>query len=107
MSDIESKSKESENRRATLVFEYEKDRAKWQLERDHIINQKAEMQEHIDRLERRKDALLRENEKLKSDNKTSKKFLFSNQSNTIGGASTGSSSQSRYNMMTKSSVTGS
>ena len=49
------------------MFEFEKERAKWGLERDHLINQKQEVVEQVDRLERRKETLLRENEKLKND----------------------------------------
>lgn len=58
------------------MFEYEKERAKWQLERDNLIGQKSEMYEQIERLQIRKDQLLRENEKLRAENKGSRKYLF-------------------------------
>lgn len=38
LSENEQKTKEAENRRASMMFEYEKERAKWQLERDNLIN---------------------------------------------------------------------
>ena len=38
--DIEQKCKELENKRSTMIFEFEKERAKWGLERDHILSQK-------------------------------------------------------------------
>ena len=38
--DIEQKCKDLENKRSTMIFEFEKERAKWGLERDHIISQK-------------------------------------------------------------------
>ena len=34
----DNNSKESENRRSTMLFELEKERAKWGLERDHILS---------------------------------------------------------------------
>ena len=40
MSDIEVKCKELENKRSTMIFDLEKERAKWGLERDHLLTQK-------------------------------------------------------------------
>lgn len=40
MVEIENKSKDSENRRSSMLFELEKERAKWGLERDHLVSQK-------------------------------------------------------------------
>ena len=67
LTEVEQKCKELENRRSTMVFEFEKERAKWGLERDHIASQKQEVQEQVDRLQRRQETLLRENEKLKNE----------------------------------------
>lgn len=36
--DFETKYKESENKRNTLTFEHEKERAKWNLEKDYLSN---------------------------------------------------------------------
>lgn len=36
MNEIERKYKEAEQKKSALVFEFEKDKAKWMLERDHI-----------------------------------------------------------------------
>ena len=49
------------------MFDHEKEKAKWNLEKDHILTQKQEVQEHVDRLQRKAEDLLKENEKLKSD----------------------------------------
>lgn len=38
ITDIENKCKELENKRSTMLFEFEKERAKWGLEKDHLIN---------------------------------------------------------------------
>ena len=64
--DLERRCKDAEQRRDALVFEYEKERAKWGLEKDHLINQKAEAQEYAERLEKKKDSLIREVEQQKS-----------------------------------------
>jgi hypothetical protein len=36
MADVEKKYKESEQKKSSLVFEFEKEKAKWMLERDHL-----------------------------------------------------------------------
>lgn len=38
MGEVESKSKETEQKRSAMVFEWEKERARWGLEKDHIVN---------------------------------------------------------------------
>ena len=41
--DIEQKCKELENKRSTMLFEFEKERAKWGLEKDFLSSQKQEV----------------------------------------------------------------
>ena len=36
--DIEQRNKELESKRSSMMFEFEKERAKWGLERDHLLN---------------------------------------------------------------------
>jgi len=43
VSDVEQKCKELENKRSTMIFEFEKERAKWGLEKDFIGSQKIEV----------------------------------------------------------------
>lgn len=43
LNETEKKTKEAEQKKNQLVFEFEKDRAKWMLERDHIENQKNDI----------------------------------------------------------------
>jgi hypothetical protein len=45
MQDIEARNKELETKRSSMIFDHEKEKAKWGLEKDHIINQKQEIQE--------------------------------------------------------------
>ena len=67
ISNLEKRTKEAENYRGQLFLEHEKERAKWALERDHLISQKNDAQDMIERLEKRKEALLRENEKYRTE----------------------------------------
>lgn len=66
LQDAEQKIKELEHNKSQLFLEHEKERAKWALERDHLISQKNEAQDIVDSLEKRKDTLMKENEKLKA-----------------------------------------
>ncbi len=98
------KAKESESRRSSLMFEFEKERAKWQLEKDNLNNIRSELTDQVEKLQLRKDQLLRENEKIRNENKGSRKYLFNNASNlpTSGTSSLGqtqhhgSTSATRY-----------
>lgn len=56
-----------------MIFEHEKERAKWNLEKDHLINSKSEVIENLNKTEKKKDNLLRENEKLKNDARQSRR----------------------------------
>lgn len=62
----EQKIKDLEHNKGQLFLQHEKERAKWALERDHLISLKNEAQDIVDSLEKRKETLLRENEKLKA-----------------------------------------
>lgn len=69
LNDIEQKFRESESKRSTLVLEHEKQKAKWNLEKDHLANQKNDLQDVITKLEKQKENLLRENENIKTKTK--------------------------------------
>ena len=73
--DIEQKYKEVENRRSSLIFEFEKERAKWNLDRDHLVNMKNELQDQVEKLEKKKEFLLRENEKLKNEQRATRRSV--------------------------------
>jgi len=73
--EYEVKLRELENRKNMQVFEHEKEKAKWQLEKDHLLSHNNELQEALNTIEKKKDSLLRENEKLKSETKASKKSM--------------------------------
>ena len=65
--EYEKRAKDAEHMRSQQFLENEKERAKWNSERDYLISKQHEDQDMVDRLEKRKEALLRENEKLRSD----------------------------------------
>lgn len=63
----EQKIKDSEKKRSQLIFEQEKERAKWNMDKDNLVAHKGEMQDHVEKLERKKDFLVKDNERLKND----------------------------------------
>lgn len=69
IAEFEERLKEAEKKRASMIFDHEKERAKWNLEKDHLLQQKNELADSLSRLEKKKEALVRENEKLKNDSK--------------------------------------
>jgi hypothetical protein len=71
--EIECALKKGSNERNLLVFEHEKQRTKWMIERDNWVFQKQENVEIIEKLQRQKDHLTKENERLKGNNKVLKK----------------------------------
>jgi len=73
--EFEQRIRDAESKKNLIVFEHEKERAKWQLEKDHLQMQGNELRELLSTLEKKKEALLRENEKLKSETKASKKSI--------------------------------
>ena len=50
MNELEYKFKDSESKKWWMLFEFEKERAKWGLEKDQLINQKNDVTDAIDKL---------------------------------------------------------
>jgi len=65
--EAEKKIKEADHKRNQMMFDFEKEKARWQMENDNIQGQKRELEDIISNLERRKDLLFKENERLKSE----------------------------------------
>lgn len=65
ISELEKRAKDAEHQRGIMFIDHEKEKAKWNMERDHLTAQKNEALENLERIEKRKETLLRENEKLK------------------------------------------
>lgn len=62
----EYKHKEIENRRASLLFDFEKERSQWNVEAEKLKAKNSEVQEQLDRAERKTSQLQREIEKLRN-----------------------------------------
>lgn len=75
MNDLEQKIKESEMKRSQLIFDQEKERAKWNLEKDHLQAQKNDIQDQCEKAERKKEFLMKDNERLKNDNKNKRNMM--------------------------------
>jgi chromosome segregation ATPase len=65
ITDLEKRAKEAEHLKGMMFIEHEKEKAKWNSERDHLMSQKNEALENLERVEKKKETLLRENEKLR------------------------------------------
>lgn len=78
INDLDDRIQEVEKKKSMVLFEHEKEKAKWTIEKEHLISQKNDLLEQVGKVEKKKEALLRENEKLKNENRTSKKMLGTN-----------------------------
>ena len=67
ITDIENRAKDAENKRQQMIFDIEKDKSMWVLEKNHILQQKQELQENLEKFVKKNEDLLKENEKLKTD----------------------------------------
>ena len=65
--DIEKNLREAEGKRGALLLELEKEKAKWNIEKDNFITKNQELNDRISTIEKKNENLLRENEKLKNE----------------------------------------
>lgn len=65
ITELEKRAKEAEHLKGMMYIDHEKEKAKWNSERDHIVSQRNEALENLERVEKKKETLLRENEKLR------------------------------------------
>lgn len=70
--------KKLETEKHLMVLEQEKQKTKWHIEKDQLLSQKSDTLELLDRLQKQKDTLTRDNEKLKNDLKAQKKANLAN-----------------------------
>jgi len=78
ITESDNRLREVEGKRGAMLLEYEKDKAKWSLEKDHYNSKTSELQEIVEKLEKKIENLLRENEKLKSDKNNTKRSTSRN-----------------------------
>ena len=89
LQDIESKYTEIDGKRGLMEMQFEKERMMWESERNNLIQQRNEAKEIIVQLEKRKENLIQENDKLKSERSSRKPFY--------SGSSNVAASMSRHN----------
>ena len=72
--EIEHKAKTSESKRSALVFEFEKEKAKWSLEKDNLIIEIESLTDSLKKSKRKREAIIKTNEKLKYDKKNKNRY---------------------------------
>lgn len=82
---LEQMYKESENKRNMMIFEHEKEKAKWNVENGQLVSQQHDYLENIDNLIQKRDALIRENERLSTELKQVKRSSTTGITGTIHG----------------------
>ena len=87
MNEAEARAKEAERLRSQNLFEGEKERARWQLERDTMSCKVKELEEQVDKLVMQKESLMKENTRLKVEQKSAKQ-------RSVGGTSFGAGNTS-------------
>lgn len=82
---LEQMYKESENKRNMMIFEHEKEKAKWNVENGQLMSQQHDYLEQIDNLAQKKEAMTRENERLTVELKQLKRTATTGVSSSIHG----------------------
>ena len=82
--DTEGKGSRVEAKQTELILNHEKERAKWDQEKSYLLSQKEDAVDTSQRLEKRVENLLRENEKLRNDIRNNKKNMYQAAQNTGG-----------------------
>ena len=67
ITEIEKNLREAEGKKGALLLELEKEKAKWNIEKDNLISKYSELNDKLNRLEKKNESLLRENEKLRNE----------------------------------------
>ena len=83
--------------KSKLLFEFEKEKTKFNIEKQNLISQKDDFIEQISYLQKKKDNLLRENENLKNQNRKNKKLLGNNFASNLQAKFGGFNNISRFN----------
>ena len=67
ISEIEKNLRDAEGKKGTLLLELEKEKAKWNIEKDNLTTKYSELNDKLLRDEKKIESLLRENEKLRNE----------------------------------------
>ena len=74
--ELEGKGTFAQAKQTEQLLQFEKERAKWEQEKSYIQNQKDDAVEAQQRMEKKVEILLRENEKLKNDLRANRKNVY-------------------------------
>lgn len=88
LGEVDQKFRDSESKRSTMVLEHEKQKAKWNLDKDNLQSKYTDAKETIDKLQLQKENLIKEIERVKSVRK----------SGSLGGGYTGFLQQRSLNV---------
>ena len=80
IAEIEKSLRDVEGKRGALLLELEKEKAKWNIEKDNLSTKTTELNDKVASLERKNESLLRENEKLKNEKNQLRKQNMKNDS---------------------------
>ena len=67
ISDLEKNLRDAEGKKGSLLLELEKEKAKWNIEKDNLSSKYSELNDKYARLEKKNESLVRENEKLRNE----------------------------------------
>ncbi len=67
ITETEKSLREAEGKKGALLLELEKEKAKWNIEKDNLITKNQELNDRISTIEKKNENLLRENEKLRNE----------------------------------------
>ena len=76
MRDVEGKGTRVEAKQTEMLLNFEKERAKWEHEKNYIMSLKDDATEKAERLDKKVEYLTRENEKLRNEIKTNRKNMY-------------------------------
>ena len=67
ITEIEKNLRDAEGKKGALLLELEKEKAKWNIEKDNLVSKYSELNDKLTRVEKKNESLLRENEKLRNE----------------------------------------
>jgi chromosome segregation ATPase len=90
---LEQLYKEADNKRNMMIFEHEKEKAKWSMENGQLMSQQHDYLEQIDLLMQKKDSLQRENDKLLTEIKQLRRISSNMTGSMVAGFGSGLASK--------------
>lgn len=73
INDLEDKMQEISKKESMSLFDRERDKAKWLVEKEHLLSKNNDLLEQVAKLEKKKEALVRDNERFINERRANKK----------------------------------